>query len=505
MALDISQGRRPDRKLRWGFAQGEILRRRAGATVKGCLRSGILVFFFLTTLWGGEGEVCAPADGVFTGDPTLIWSQVKEFVHLSPVSEEYKNVFGLFVPGENYIVGGALLGKAYSSVADRDCDLVIVVTSVPERTRGVFISSVRGFRTPVGYISSDLGAVKTILGACPEISLKNDSFPEQFWYQLPFIQYVLGSPSVIAVQVGEMDFPRMSSIAKKIAQVIGDRSPLVVFAGKLSVGKNDLRVASLDKNAIEFISQLDAQKLVELSGVFPDVDMPDIYGIVFAILMMSNLGAKKGDVLRHITTTGIPRKKYSGLVSAVFYDRKLSSKGRIALSPADGMALWELAKGIIFEHKVPRKIPRKLYRYHAGVFITLFDDDSIIAQTGDLFTNMNVVEAVAKYSKLLISPRRIPRVDVYALKNPSLSVSIAEPVDDVQLPSPDMGIYIRWGDKVIVAMPGEFGNFSPERRLEKTCLKGGIPSRGWCSPECEVYYFKVQSFSGVIGQNAQGD
>ncbi len=476
------------------------MKRIAGATVKGGLRVIIVVLALGTAL--DAQSVLYPSEGTIPADPRLLWAQVEDFVHLAPAHKNYDEVSAIIVPDGNYIITGSLLGKAYSTVIDRDYDVVVFVVS--DRFHpGIFVSTAEKFGTPLGYFNTDTQTVNRIVALCPEVVQVKNLAPKGVWYQLPFVKYAIGSPLVMVLKVGKLGYPTLVSVSRRIAKSFGGKKVLIVGVGRFSEGDDDSAVAASDKVAIGYLERLDAEGLYKASeaGI---VHIPDVYGVIFSILLAGNLGARRGDVLKHITTTGIPRERFSGMVAAVLYNREIPSQKRITITPTEGMKLWELAYQIIFNRSLPESLPRSLYRHHCGVFITLADGDSIVAQTGDLFTNMNLVEAVAKYSKLLVSPRRIPRVVVSQLKQPVLSVSVAEPVEDVKLPEPDMGIYIRHGDKVIVAMPGEFANFPPEKRLEKTCLKGGIPSRGWCSPDCEIYFFRVQSFSDIIKKDAQG-
>ena len=79
-----------------------------------------------------------------------------------------------------------------------------------------------------------------------------------------------------------------------------------------------------------------------------------------------------------------------------------------------------------------------------------------------------------------------------------LIVGVAQPLNDISLPTADMGIYIRQDMKVSITLPGQDAEYPSQQRLERACLNCGLFSKSWCNPETDLHFFTVQSFSGEI-------
>ncbi|MCD6594418.1 AmmeMemoRadiSam system protein B [bacterium] len=464
-----------------------------------CLRSIIIVSILVggISIGSAKSDICTARDGLYSIDPSILWAQVEGLLELMPVRNENANIMGIFVPGENYLISGGLLGTAYSSISGKTYDIVIILTGTQSAQPGVFISSSTGFITPLGVLYSDKRLVDEIVKSCPSIRPVKRLSSDDFWYQLPFLQYVLGSSKIINIQIGESSFSNLKSLADKFGRIFSGKRVLIVGVGELAENENSLIVNKLDKVGIGELEAMDAKSLF-LSCENGDARFTSKEVAAFTVLLVAKLEAKRGKVLKHIIATGFSQEIYKGMTAIVWSGKKRIERKMIELTPAEGMKLWDLSAAIISSGKVVRDIPRNLYSYKAGVFISLISGNKLVAQTGDFFTNMNIVEAVAKFSKILVSPSRIPRIEQSMLKNAVLTVSIANSVEGISMPKIDMGIYIRRGEKVVVSMPGEFADYSPKERLEKTCLKAGLPSKSWCNPECDVQFFTVQSFSGNL-------
>jgi len=473
------------------------LRLLSSAIKCGCLRLIAIFLFFIISLSDAKNGICTARNGLYSLDPSVLWSQVEGLIHLTPAQDIDTNVIGIFVPGENYIISGGLLGVAYGSIVGKTYDVIVIITHTPGEQNGIFISSSTDFLTPLGILYSDKELTDEILKSCPSVQPVKKLSSDGFWYQIPFIQYALGSPRIINIQIGESSFSKLESLAGKFAEILSRKRTLVVGVSELAEGKNSLSINKLDKVGLKELVEMNPKSLW-YSCENGDTRFESKEVAVFTLMLIKKLGAKRGKVLRHTIATGLPQEVHKGMAAISWSNEKNTKPKKVELSPADGMKLWELASAIICSGKIIQDVPRKLYGYKAGVFISLISRNRLVAQTGDLFTNMNVVEAVAKFAKIMASPNRIPKIRKSMLKNAVLVVSIANPVEGISLPKADMGIYIRRGEKVVVSMPGEFAEDSPQERLDKTCLKAGMPSKSWCSSECDVHFFTVQSFSGNL-------
>lgn len=467
----------------------------------GCLRTfGISIFIFLLVGISFSHQDCHIGKGLFPFDPSVLWEQVDGFINLIPLRKADCDAVALMLPGENYLAAGSVMGVGYRMLLDQSFDEIIILTSPgSSSSSGVWIPTMARFVTPLGTMPRANRFAEEILSTVPFIRPTGDCPGSDFWYQLPFLQRIFGNHTILPIMVGDVDFNRADSICDAIVSAIGARRVLIIAVSNLSSQSDLTQLSRLDSRSITDICELDYSRLLAdvQSGA---AELSSLGCVVFAMMLASKLGATDGRLLRHLATSGLPMEKHIGLAAIALCrqnDSENDQKQEIRISPADGEALWKLAAAVILGQPEP-KIREELQSLSVGVFLSISNEDSVIARVGDLFNTAGLPNAIKKFASLLILPSPMGNPRPSDVKDAKLSVCIAQPIEGISAPTPDMGIYVKLGNRVGLLLPGEGSNLPPKRRMELACLQAGIPSKSWCIPETYIHFFTVQMFSGNL-------
>ena len=141
----------------------------------------------------------------------------------------------LIVPHAGYIYSGAAAAKAYQLLTPlRDTIKRVLLLGPAHRVylQGMAIPATRHFRTPLGTIALDAGALDKISGL-PGVVISDAAHAEEHCLevQLPFLQLLLADFRLIPVLVGRCDPDR---VARVIDSLWGDEETLILISSDLS-------------------------------------------------------------------------------------------------------------------------------------------------------------------------------------------------------------------------------------------------------------------------------
>ncbi len=443
-------------------------------------------------------DYCPARDGLFPADPSQLWAQVEGLAGLCPPKTLGSKVLGLFLPGDYYPISGAVMGAAFAEVKGATYDVVCVIVKSQNAAAPVTLFDSPRFVTPIGVLYCDTIAARDVAQKLPWINISRACPDKDFWFQLPFIQYCLGSPRIFPIEVGKLSFSEIDALTEVIKKQFENKRVLTLVVSDLAYDEDARAIAKLDNVGLPLLEKLDREMLsTRVDSGYTEIEAAD--AAYLGMSLIKKFGATTGEVLQHSATLGMPRKMRKGLASIVWMNTGTRCRETV-LSPADGMALLEVSKSIVAGKKFQSQIPKNLYEQSAGVFVTIEKNGKVIARAGDLFSSMNLVDAVIKFSKIIVSTKKLQRLTKEQLDGATLVVSVAKPTANVVLPASYMGIYIRQDKNVSITLPNEDTEFSPKQRLERACLRTGLYSQSWCSPETYVHYFTVMSFAGQINE-----
>jgi len=428
-----------------------------------------------------------------------MWQQINGFINLVSIQSIQGKICGILLPEENYLIAGSVMGAGYQPLQSRIFDRIILVVSDKSLGTGAYIPKAERFVTSIGVTSSDEIFANKIRNEIDGISLTDACPPECFWYQLGFLQCLFGSHPILPLILGDIGLVDIESITTRLAEIAGDDRVIVIGVSNLASGNDLIELSCRDRRIIRSLTELDYRNL--WGDTHSDaVELSAIESAVFTAALAKKLGANKGKVLKHIVTSGLLIHKHIGMAAIAWHgecEKANSTNRRAQISPAEGYQLWELAAAVIVRRQ-NIDFPRKLHGVSSGVFISVSRGDTIIAQTGDLFTTMSLAQAVKKFATLLVSANPMGRFYSKNLRGAKLSICIADPVDGISEPTSDMGVYVRLGEKIGVLLPGEGADIKPKRRMELACLRAGIPTKNLSVSGADVHFFTVRVFSGML-------
>ncbi|MBL4819711.1 MAG: AmmeMemoRadiSam system protein B [Gammaproteobacteria bacterium] len=163
----------------------------------------------------------------------------------------------LIVPHAGYVYSGPVAATAYKLLEPRRHQIKRVVLLGPSHhvpLTGMAAPKSKVFRTPLGDIPVDQGAINSISGL-PGVVLRDDAHAGEhsLEVQLPFLQWVLDDFVLIPLVVGHAD---SETVATVLEQLWGGEETLIVISSDLSHFLPYTAAKSSDSDTSELITHL---------------------------------------------------------------------------------------------------------------------------------------------------------------------------------------------------------------------------------------------------------
>jgi len=166
----------------------------------------------------------------------------------------------LITPHAGYEYCGAVAAHAYALIGLRHHPVIrrVVLLGPAHRValRGLAAPEAQAFETPLGEVALDLAALAG-LDALPQV-VRSDRVHERehsIEVQLPFLQALLGSFTLVPLVVGDAG---AESVAQVLEQVWGGEETLIVISSDLSHYLPYEQAQAIDRATAQRILQLDA-------------------------------------------------------------------------------------------------------------------------------------------------------------------------------------------------------------------------------------------------------
>ena len=178
----------------------------------------------------------AVAGSFYPGDPQSLLGEVDELLDgVESLEVRFGHPKVLIVPHAGYIYSGATAAHAYSELAAARGLIKRVVLLGPVHrvaVRGLALPGVDLFATPLGKIPLDAQAVASLKGL-PQVvtSTPAHAMEHSLEVQLPFLQRVLGSFSLVPLAVGDAS---QEQVAEVLERLWGGPETLIVISTDLS-------------------------------------------------------------------------------------------------------------------------------------------------------------------------------------------------------------------------------------------------------------------------------
>ncbi|MBN1497359.1 MAG: AmmeMemoRadiSam system protein B [Spirochaetes bacterium] len=430
----------------------------------------------------------------------------------------------LVLPHAGYAYSGGIAAAGYRALGTVGkpavtTDLVVILgPSHYSAFSGCALIDADYYETPLGRVRLERGVAERL--GKNALFRHNPSMYERehsIEIHLPFLQRIFGSAierdiSVLPVLVGELDDREAARAAGAIAAAVAGKHPLFIISSDFThygprfgymPFKNETasgtaqKLKKVDRDAIEFILKRDIagfSSYVERTGITICGRNPikiamalPIEGPGAEIIAYDTSGAITGDYENSVSYASIIfYGRLAGSAGAAAPDTfALAEQDRLFLLRAarDNIRSWlEKKRGIRF---FPTDVPKTCLEKR-GVFVTLKKKGALRGCIGYIVGTMPLIQGVldASYNAAFRDPRFGP-LGRDELKEIAIEISVLTapvPVRSVkEIQTGRDGLIVERGRYRGLLLPQvavEQG-WGPERFLDETCLKAGLPAGAW--------------------------
>ncbi len=208
-----------------------------------------------------SGTRSAAVAGLFyPADPVQLQAEIKAM--LAAVESQPTRPKALIVPHAGYIYSGPIAASAYAqliSVAAQISRVILLGPCHRVPLQGLATSSADYFETPLGKIRLDRDAIQQI-AALPQVQEFDLTHQQEhsLEVQLPFLQQVLDSFTLVPLVVGDASADEVSEV---LEQLWGGDETLIVISSDLSHYHDYETARSMDSNTCRAIEQMNPEAI----------------------------------------------------------------------------------------------------------------------------------------------------------------------------------------------------------------------------------------------------
>ncbi len=186
-----------------------------------------------------------------------------ESAHASPPASRLKHVRGIVAPHGRFERAGAAMAAAWASVvpeAHRIRRVVLLGPAHHIRLIGLAAPFADAFATPLGPVTVDRIAIETAR-RLPQLFVSDVPHEQEhsLEVQLPFLQTVLPSATIVPLVVGDAT----AEEAAEVLDAIWDETTLAVASVDLSQYHDAETAMKLDENTAQAVESLDRSRIVD--------------------------------------------------------------------------------------------------------------------------------------------------------------------------------------------------------------------------------------------------
>ena len=250
----------------------------------------------------------------YPGKPDQLTKTIDTFLRDAPAPEVAGSLVGVVAPHAGHRYSGAVAAHAFKAMKGSDADTVAVISPMHYAYSAPLLTTGHdAYWTPLGEIPVDRQAVHAIQKACeiPIAPVFED--PEHaLEIELPFLQRVLSSFSLIPIMVRDDSAAVCQALAKALATVLKGRRFLLVASSDLSHFYPQNIANKLDSYLLKQVEAFDP--LGVLKAEEDEKGFACGKGAIATVLMAAKeLGATDVRVVKH-ATSGDVTGDYSSVV-----------------------------------------------------------------------------------------------------------------------------------------------------------------------------------------------
>lgn len=192
----------------------------------------------------------------YPANATELHTQVQQFLNQIELPAEPPPK-AIIVPHAGYIYSGPIAASAYARLKSAQSMINRVVLLGPSHRvgfRGIAVSSMTAFATPLGQVSIDQAAVE-LARTLPEVSVLEQAHAQEHSLEvhLPFLQEVLGEFKLTPLVVGDA---RPAEVGVVLEALWGGPETLIVISSDLSHYRDYQTARALDQATSKAIEEL---------------------------------------------------------------------------------------------------------------------------------------------------------------------------------------------------------------------------------------------------------
>lgn len=495
-----------------------------------------LVFLFI--------PVCLLTTNLHAGQPTYVAgkfypagkseleTQVNKFMEGEGLQRGRPRI--LIVPHAGYEFSGAIAGRAFREIREKDYEVVILLGVAHQHPiSGAVLDPEGSFETPLGKIPVDAGTSLRLLTLTQKVRPNPAAFQNEhsLEVQLPFLQRALLYFKIVPLLMQQPDLKTAQEIGEAIATVMkenetaGKRTLLVVSTDFSHYPSREDALLS-DSAMLKPIEAVDPQGLFRESREMMRKKIPNLAttmcgeaGVLAGLYAAKSLGILKASVLAQSTSADSKSGDASrvvGYAAAAFYDAPADMQKKAAqestafpaLRESQKKELLQAARASVKEYLETGKalgslhVKDEAFNKPEAVFVTLRKNGELRGCVGTTYPKFPLKQAVIYYAVAAATQDpRFPPVQKEEYDSLRFEVSILSP--QKRVPGPEAiepgrdGVVLIQGNHVGLLLPEVWKTtgWTKEQFLnELASQKAGLKDDAWKDPSAKLYTFTTQSF-----------
>jgi AmmeMemoRadiSam system protein B/AmmeMemoRadiSam system protein A len=406
---------------------------------------------------------------------------------------------GLIVPHAGYAYSGQVAAVGFRQLEGAQYDVAIVIASdhQPPLSSPISVWSEGGFETPLGTVAVDAELAQALVDADPRITFDPTTHEGEhpIEIELPFLQRVCPSCSIVPVLMGSADEETVQALAEALMALLPGRRAVVIASSDLShyPTYDDALVADgATLGAIETGEPESVRRTIETvmaSGLSGLVTCACGEGPILVTMHVARgLGADTVTVMRYANSGQVSgdHSQVVGYGAVMLWRYELP-----ALTGPQQEELLALVRSTIAEYLEAERLPAyetddPALTRRSGAFVTLKQHGELRGCIGHTWADLPLYQAVQQtaVSAATEDPRFAP-LTPDELSEITVEISVLSPfrrltdTEDVEVGTHGLMIFKDGHQGLLLPqVPVEQG-WDRAEYLDNLCLKAGMPTDCW--------------------------
>ncbi len=479
---------------------------------------------------GADVRPPAVAGQFYSDDAEQLRQAVNFFLEDAAGTPEEEPV-AIIVPHAGYVFSGQIAADAFKQVEGKSFSTVIILGTnhTASAFRGASIWQRGAYRTPLGDVPIDEELAQEIASADERFTYRAEVHAQEhsIEVEIPFIQTVLPGAQIVPIIVGSSDFELCRDLGNAIAELIRDKSVLIVASSDLSHYPDYDDAAVTDRRTLKAIATMEPRKVKNVIAEEMKRGVPGLSTcacgegpILTALFAAKKLNATRATVISYANSGDTPLGDmdrvvgYGAVVLARGSKESDVSALEIAeleetetpLSEDEQQQLLTLARKSIDHYlrtgmaPLARPDTPKLYQKR-GAFVTLKDRGRLRGCIGHMAEDRPLCQVVGAMAlQAAFNDRRFSPVTLDEWKNLSIEISALTPykkissVDEIVIGRDGVLLRKRGHSAVFLPQVAPEQGWNLNDLLEHLCAKAGLGSDCW-KDDAELFVFQAEVFS----------